>query len=371
MVKYSVARYAQRRMSEMNRLEKTLNAAGMGRQDGLLIHKPSNIFYLSGYTGEGLLAAGTGFQAIITDFRYTEQAERQAPGFQVLMVEKGVSHAALAAQLFQAHGIKQVRYEDDKVTVRGFERIKKDMPGFAFSPLDGAPEKIRRLKDEGELALIEEACNISCRAFEALLPRIKPGLTEKQLQIMLDYAMLDMGADSLAFDTIVASGVNGSLPHAIPSDKKVEADEMITFDFGAKKGGYCADMTRTVSLGRPGAEMKRIYDTVLLAQETCEAMLAPGRVCSDIDAEARRIIDGAGYAGRFGHGLGHGVGIDIHEEPRLSAPCGDLLEEGHVVTVEPGIYVPGLGGVRIENTCAITKDGGRTLVHAQKALLIL
>ena len=355
----------------MNRLEKTLALAGIGAGDGILIHKPSNIFYLSGFTGEGLLAAGNGFQAIITDFRYTEQAERQAPGFQVLMVEKGVSHAALAARLFSDRDVKNVRYEDDKVTVRAFRRMEKDMPGISFAPLDGAPENARRIKEEKELRLIEAACDISCRAFEQILPKIRPGMTEKQLQILLDYAMLDLGADGLAFDTIVASGVNGSLPHAIPSEKKLETGEMITLDFGAKKGGYCADMTRTVALGRPSEDMRRIYDTVLLAQETCEGMLAPGRKCSEIDAEARRIIDGAGFAGRFGHSLGHGVGIDIHEEPRLSPSCEDLLEPGHVVTVEPGIYVPGLGGVRIENTCAVTPDGGRTLVHAQKALLIV
>lgn len=355
----------------MNRLERTLQLAGVGAQDAILIHKPSNIFYLSGYTGEGLLAAGHGFQAIVTDFRYTEQAERQAPGFEVLMVEKGVSHAALAARLFADHGIKNVLYEDDQVTVRSFDRMKKDMPGLSFAPINGAPERARRVKEEGELALIEEACDISCRAFADMAQKIRPGMTEKQLQILLDYTMLEMGADSLAFDTIVASGVNGSLPHAIPSDKKVEMGEIITFDFGAKKGGYCADMTRNVALGKPSAAMQRIYDTVLCAQETCEGLLAPGKSCRDIDAEARRIIDGAGYAGRFGHGLGHSVGIDIHEDPRLSPACGDLLETGNTITVEPGIYVPGLGGVRIENTCAITEDGGRTLVHAQKALLIL
>lgn len=355
----------------MSRMEKMLSLAGIKPQEGVLIHKPSNMFYLSGYTGEGVIAAGEGFQAIITDFRYTEQAERQAPGFEVLMVEKGVSHMALAAKLFARHEIKAVRYEDDEVTVRSFESIRKAIPGMEFSSLGNAPETARRVKDEGELQCIEKACDISCKAFDALLPRIKPGLTEKQLQIMLDYTMLEMGADTLAFDTIVASGVNGSLPHAIPSDKKIAAGEMITFDFGAKKGGYCADMTRTVSLGEPQAEMRRIYETVLRAQETCEAALAPGKCCRDIDAMAREIIDGAGYAGRFGHGLGHAVGIDIHEEPRLSMLCEDILVPGNTITVEPGIYVPGLGGVRIENTCAITENGARTLVHAQKALLIL
>lgn len=355
----------------MTRIERMLQLAGVGANEGVLIHKPSNMFYLSGYTGEGLLAAGNGYQVIITDFRYTEQAERQAPGFEVWMVEKGVSHEALAAKLFGEKGVSQVRYEDDEVTVRAFEGLKKAMPGFMFSSLGNAPERARRIKDAGELACIETACDISCRAFDALLPRIRPGMTEKQLQILLDYTMLEMGADSLAFDTIVASGENGSLCHAIPGERKLQPGDMITFDFGAKKGGYCADMTRTVALGQPKAEMKKIYDTVLLAQEACEAALAPGKCCRDIDAIARKIIDDAGYQGRFGHGLGHGVGIDIHEEPRLSQTCADLLEPGHVVTVEPGIYVPGLGGVRIENTCAITENGARTLVHAQKALLIL
>ena len=157
------------------------------------------------------------------------------------------------------------------------------------------------------------------------------------------------------------------------SEKRPDEEKyhVVLMDFGAKKGGYCADMTRTVSLGRPSDEMQTIYGAVLLAQETCETMLAPGKCCFDIDAEARRIIDAAGYAGRFGHGLGHSVGIDIHEDPRLSPACGDLLEPGVTITVEPGIYVPGLGGVRIENTCVVTENGGRTLVHAQKALLIL
>ena len=355
----------------MKRMEKMLKLADVGAGEGVLIHKPSNMFYLSGYTGEGLIAAGEGFQAIVTDFRYTEQAERQAPGFQVLMVEKGVSHADLAARLFAEKGVSRVRYEDDEVTMRAFEGLKKAMPGMEFASLNNAPETARRIKDEGELKRIEEACDISCRAFDALLPRIRPGMTEKQLQILLDYTMLEMGADSLAFSTIVAAGENGSLPHAIPSDRKICKGDMITFDFGAKKGGYCADMTRTVALGEPKAEMRRIYETVLQAQETCEAALAPGKCCRDIDQMARDIINEAGYAGRFGHGLGHAVGIDIHEEPRLSQTCGDLLETGHVITVEPGIYVPGLGGVRIENTCAITETGGRTLVHAQKAQLNL
>ncbi|MBE5787704.1 MAG: aminopeptidase P family protein [Clostridiales bacterium] len=355
----------------MNRLEKVLQLAAVGANEAILIHKPSNIYYLSGYTGEGLLAAGHGFQAIITDFRYTEQAENQAPGFQVQMIEKGVGHADLAARLYAEHGVTTIYYEDDEVTMRAFDGLKKAMPEITFVSLKNAPEKCRRIKDEKELSFIEEACNISCKAFEAVLPKVKPGMTEKQIQILLDFTMLEMGADGLAFDTIVASGENGSLPHAIPGPRKIQAGDMITFDFGAKKHGYCADMTRTVAIGNPKPEMLRIYETVLRAQEECEAALAPGKICKDIDSIARKIIDDAGYQGRFGHGLGHAVGIDIHEDPRLSQFCTDPLEVGHVVTVEPGVYIPGLGGVRIENTCAITENGGRTLVHAQKALLIL
>jgi len=353
------------------RINKLLQAAHLAPDEGILIYKPSNMFYLSGYTGEGLVAVGHGFQAIITDFRYTEAAERQAPGFDVLMMDNGKSHEALANELFLSHGVKCVLYEDDQVTVRDFERIRKAIPGMAWRSLNNAPEAIRRIKDQQELDFIEEACDISCRAFDRLLPQIKPGMTEKELQLKLEFLLLELGGDALAFNTIVASGVNGSLPHAVPSDKKVALHEMITFDFGAKKGGYCADMTRTVALGTPTDEMKKIYDTVLLAQQTCEDMLSPGKACKEIDAMARKIIDEAGYAGRFGHGLGHSVGIDIHEDPRLSPRSEDLLEANQTITVEPGIYVPGLGGVRIEDTCAITETGGRSLVHAQKALLIL
>ena len=288
----------------MNRLENMMSLAGLGSDEAVLIHKPSNIFYLSGYTGEGLLAVGKGFQAIVTDFRYTEQAEKQAPGFQVLMVEKGVSHAALAYRLLSEHEIKSVRYEDDKVTVKAFEGLKKDMPGMAFFPLGGAPEQARRIKDQRELELIEEACDISCRALDAVLPKIRPGMTEKQLQILLDYAMYEMGADSLAFDTIVASGVNGSLPHAIPSDKKIERGDMITMDFGARKGGYCADMTRTVALGEPSPEMERSTTPCSWPRKPAKACWVPAnpagistrRPAGSSTARATRAASATGWA---------------------------------------------------------------------------
>lgn len=352
-------------------MDKLLASLSLAANEGVLIHKPSNMFYLSGYTGEGLIAACGAFRAIVTDFRYTEQAENQAPGFLVKMIETGVSHVKLASALFAEKGVAAVYFEDDEVTVKAFRAMQEAMPGVEFKPLSGAPEKLREIKDASEIARIEEACAISCKAFEAILPRIREGMTEKELQLALDYEMLSLGADGLAFNTIVASGENGSLPHAIPGERKIRRGDMITMDFGAKKGGYCADMTRTVALGEPSAEMRKIYDIVYRAQCECQAALAPGKSCFDIDKLSRDIIYGAGYEGRFGHGLGHAVGIDIHESPRLSPTCRDMLRPGHVITVEPGIYVPGLGGVRIENTCVVTEDGARTLVHAQKELLIL
>lgn len=355
----------------VSRMDNLLSRLALADNEGILIHKPSNMFYLSGYTGEGLIVAGKGFRAIVTDFRYTEQAENQAPDFAVRMIETGVSHAQSAGAMFSENGVDTVYFEDDYVTVKMYQAIQKAMPGVNFKPIAGAPEKLREIKDDDEIAHIEEACVLSCKAFENILPRIREGMTEKELQLALDYEMLSLGADGIAFSTIVASGENGSLPHAIPGERKIRRGDMITLDFGAKKGGYCADMTRTVALGEPSAEMRAIYDIVYRAQCECQAALAPGKSCAEIDRLSRDIIYGAGYEGRFGHGLGHAVGIDIHESPRLSPACNDVLLPGHTMTVEPGIYIPGLGGVRIENTCVITKDGARTLVHAQKELLIL
>ena len=355
----------------MDRVQKLLAKLSLAANEAVLISGRSNIFYLSGYTGEGLLLLFENIRCIITDSRYTEQAGRQAPGFGVEMIVAGVKHTEIAYRLLCENAVSRLYYEDDQFTVRDFESMRGVMPGITFESVNNAPEKLREVKDEGEIALISEACDISCDAFDWLLGELRPGMTERQSRQLLDNRMLELGADKIAFDTIVAGGVNGSLPHAIPGDRRFEKGDMITFDFGAKKGGYCADMTRTVAIGQPKDEMKRIYETVLLAQRSCEEALAPGKRCRDIDALARKIIDDAGYHGRFGHGLGHSVGIDIHEEPRLSPLSDALLVPGTVITVEPGIYVPGLGGGRIENTCVVTRDGGRTLVRAQKDLVVL
>ncbi len=355
----------------MNRISAFVREAGLKDNEGVYISKPSNIFYLTGFTGEGILAVTNADAAIITDFRYTEQAERQAPGIRVEMIGKGADHAFLAWKLFSAHEVRRVYIEDDHVTVRESEHLKEVMAGAHLQSLSGVPEKMRTVKDQEEIACIRRACAISCEAFEKLLSFASPGMTEKQIQLKLDYTMMELGSERLAFDTIAAAGENGSLPHAVPSDRPIARGEMLTLDFGARVRGYDADMTRTIAFGKPSDEMRRIYETVLRAHLECEEMLRPGVECRSVDGHAREVIDGAGYKGRFGHSLGHGVGIDIHENPRLSARSDDILCAGHIVTVEPGIYVPGLGGVRIEDTCVITDTGYESLVPAPKQLIIL
>ena len=240
------------------RVLKLMERLALDQCEAVLVHNPSNMFYLSGYTGEGLVLIGREMQTIITDFRYTEQAEKQAPGFSVEMTEKGVSHEAIVGRLCAEHEIGALYYEDDYLTVRSFESCRKAVPGVEWKSLHEEVQHIRQIKDEDELSRIAEACRITSEAFERLLPEIKEGVTEKELALKLEFDMLTHGATGLAFSTIVAAGANGSLPHAVPGDYKVRLGDMITFDFGAKYNGYCADMTRTVALGQPSDEMRKV-----------------------------------------------------------------------------------------------------------------
>ena len=353
----------------MERTDKLL--ASLPDDTAALIHNTSNIFYLSAYTGEGLLLVARGIRAVITDFRYIEAAQKQCPGFTVHTIRPGVGHVQVAYELLREAGITHLAIEDNVVTVREMRAMEKSMPGMSFIPMEYRVEKLREVKEDDELSRIERACDITCQAFEYICGFIAPGRTEREVQLALDYKMLSLGAQGMAFDTIVAAGENGSLPHAVPGDRVIELGDMVTMDFGAKVDGYCADMTRTVAVGQPSEKMRKIYDIVLHAQETAQAAIAPGKVCRDIDAVARDIISQEGYGECFGHSLGHGVGIDIHEEPRVSARSETVLLPGHVITVEPGIYVPGLGGVRIENSCVVTETGVRALCSASKELRIL
>ena len=356
---------------DMTRAEKLISALSLGKQDAVLLHNPSNMFYISGYTGGGVVFVSGECCAVVTDFRYTEQAEQESPGFEVHMIENGKSHEDVVEALCVRLGIRKLYFEADSLTVQAFGRWQDTVTGVEWLPVGDAVKALREIKDAQELGLIERACAITSDAFERILPQIKEGMTEKQLALLLEFDMRSHGADGIAFPSIVAAGANGSLPHAVPSDYAICRGDMVTLDFGAKVGGYCADMTRTIAVGEPSAEMKKVYQTVKDAQQMAQDAVAAGKICRDVDAVARDYINSQGYEGRFGHGLGHCLGIDIHENPRLNTVTNVPLKVGQVVTVEPGIYLPGVGGVRIENTVAVTETGCRALTFPSRELIIL
>lgn len=353
-----------------NRIEKLLALMKRADMTHVLIQKPNNMRYLTGYTGEGCLLVSAVETVILTDFRYVEQAGRQAPGLRVVRYDAQHPMLSELLALLKAQGAEKLAVEEDDMTVESYRRMKEKLSGLELTAAHGETEELRLIKDEGEIELIAKACAISCAAFDKMLGVMKAGMTEKEIQLELDYTMLRLGGDGLAFDTIACAGVNGSLPHAIPGDHVVQEGELLTLDFGATYGGYCADMTRTVAFGKISDELHDIYDTVLKAQLMSLDMVGPGVVCRDVDRCARDYLDSK-YPGAFGHSLGHGVGLFIHEQPGLNTRDERKLAPGHIVTIEPGVYLPGVGGCRIEDTVAIQENGYRNLVNAPKELITL
>lgn len=339
--------------------------------DAAWIVSPENIRYLTGYTGEGCLVVAGGEAVILTDFRYVEQAARQSPGCRCLRtVNKEIEASDLVRGLLSDCGAKTLGFEPGIVTVAQYEEMKAALGDIAFVNLDGMVEALREIKDAGEIEKMQRASRIACAAFENMLGRIHPGMTEKQVQVELDYEMLRLGSEMCAFSTIACSGLNGSLPHAIPSDHVLQSGELLTMDFGAQVEGYKCDMTRTVAIGKISDELRAIYDTVLEAQLAALEAVRAGLVCKDGDRVARDIID-ARYPGAFGHSLGHGVGLQIHEAPWMSRVSDAPLKSGHVVTVEPGVYIEGVGGCRIEDMVFVTDTGCVNAIAAPKQLIIL
>jgi len=355
----------------MNRVGKLIAAMGLKEHEAVMVYKPANFFYLTGFTGEGLALVGAKGRAVITDFRYVEQAQNQSEGFEVLSISKGQTHEDIASGLCARWNVTTLYYEEDAMTVRTFHAAQNAIQGVTWKPLRDDIEHLREIKDDSEIVLIEKACKITSESFERILSQIKEGMTEKELAVQLEFDMLFHGADGPAFTTIIAAGANGSLPHAVPGQYRIRRGDMITMDFGAKVGGYCADMTRTVAFGKPNDEMRRVYETVQTAQRMSADAVRAGGDCRAIDAIARNYIDAQGYPGRFGHGLGHSLGIEIHENPRLNATALSTLQVNQLMTVEPGIYLPGVGGVRIEDTVVVLEGGCRALTLPTKELLIL
>ena len=353
-----------------DRVRKLLPLMAEKGMSHMLVTKFNNMRYLTGYTGEGMLVVSEGQSTIITDFRYTEQVGRQAPQVKVLQSDAEHPMYSLLRGLLEADGASRLAIEEDQMTVATWRRVSQELPGVELISAEGLIEQARIVKDSDEIGCIRKACAISCEAFEKLLGRVKAGMTEREVQRTLEDLMLSLGSEGPAFSTIACAGVNGSLPHAIPGDHVIAQGEMLTLDFGATYGGYKADMTRTIAFGAISDELKAIYDTVLEAQLNALSKIGPGVVCASLDKEAHDLIN-ARYPGAFGHSLGHGVGLDIHEQPGLNWRDERLLVPGHVVTVEPGVYLPGVGGCRIEDTVAITEDGFENLVNAPKELITL
>ena len=370
---------AERILSVPHRIERLREKMRDQQLDAILITNPENRRYLSGFTGHdsGADSAGTLLvtadgMTLITDGRYIEQAEGECPG--VTIVKREGKYAPLVAETLLATAAARVGFEATHVTVATRDDLANavkekagDKPVPELVATRSLIEPLRAVKDPDELEAIERAVAITDETFAHICGYLRAGLTEKQVAQEIERYMLEQGAEGLAFDTIVASGPNAALPHAVPTARPLGLGEPITIDMGARFAGYCADMTRTVCLGVPGDEAQQVYDLVLRAQQTCEDGIRPGMTGQQADALARDTFTAAGRGDQYLHGTGHGLGLEIHEDPRLGQYAEDsTLEPGMVITVEPGLYVAGWGGIRIEDTALVTEDGIRVLTRSPK-----
>jgi Xaa-Pro aminopeptidase len=333
--------------------------AGQGAA-AMLLSNASDIRYLTGFTGEDSWALVTrrGVTAI-SDRRFEEELATGTPHLRAVMRKESLAEE-LGREL-RAARVKKLIVQAEHVTLTQRASIGRYCRGVKLVPVSGWLLEQRAVKDDSEVAHIEEAIAIQQAAFTQLKGQLKVGMAERQVCAQLEFNMRRLGADGPAFRTIVGVGANSSIPHYHPGDFKVKRNEPLLIDFGAVVHGYHSDMTRVIVLGKLSRKMVEVYEVVREAQAAGIAAIAPGKKLADVDAAARKVIKAAGYGKQFGHGLGHGIGLQIHEEPRLSWAAEGVLEMGHVVTVEPGIYLPGVGGVRLEDDVLVTERGGRNL----------
>lgn len=354
--------------------------------DVLLLTDGYNIHYLSGYKGHtGCMLSFGKSKYILTDSRYTEQVTIEAPDY--ICVDIGIDGYSkkvtsllcncMPKTSFDASNKLRIGFENKHISYEQFNAFNKAMEeeydtAYEFVPLDEKVNDLRMIKSAEEIEYIAIAESIGDKAFSRILEVLTPGMTEKEIALELEYTMKKLGADGISFDTIAATGRNSSLPHAVPTEAVLTEGDFLTMDFGCIYKGYCSDMTRTVFIGNnPSPKQKMIYDLVLRAQTEAMAHIKPGVKCSDVDAIARDIISNEGYGDFFGHGLGHSVGLYIHESPRCSRKCDTILEPGMTMTVEPGIYLPGEFGVRIEDLVLVTDEGYKNLTRSPKQLICI
>lgn len=342
------------------------------KNDCVIITSPENRRYFTSFnSSDGFLVITVDEATFFTDSRYIEAAQKQITACEAVLLRR-VSETIVP--YLKEKNIENIYLETERLTVAELNSLKK---AFDFCKVEAKEEvdeiinKARAVKTDYEVDCIKKAQKIAEDAFSHILTFIKEGVTEKEIALELDFYMLKNGAEAVSFETIAVSGKNSSMPHGVPTDKKIENGDFITMDFGAVYNGYHSDMTRTVIVGKPTEKQKEVYETVLKAQKSALEVLKNGVTGFDADKVARDIIENAGYKENFGHGTGHGVGIEIHESPNLSPYSKATLETGNVVTVEPGIYIPDEFGVRIEDMALITEDGYINLTSCEKELIIL
>jgi len=339
--------------------------------DAVLVTSAPNVRYLTGLASSNaaLLLPADGGGLLATDSRYALAAQRDAPDLELL--NERFIEGKLTAEAAR-RGLTRLAFEAHEMTVERHDALVAETEGITTVPFGRKIEELRTVKDPSELELLASACRISAQAIADVLPQIRPGLSERALASLLEYRMTQLGADRPAFETIVASGPNGAIPHHAPTDRPLRRGDLVTIDFGALYGGYHADMTRTVAVGEPAGWQRDIYDLVAEAQRAGIEAVEEGAEAGAVDAAARDLIEAAGHSAHFQHGLGHGVGLEIHEAPMLGYGRTGKLADRVPVTVEPGVYLPGKGGVRIEDVVVVTAGGGaRILTSTTRELLVL
>lgn len=341
--------------------------------DAMLLTCEANRFYASGFHSSGTdgvaLITGRTFY-YFTDSRYTEAAARCLVGAELREVGRGRGYTDLIEEVIKAEGIGRMGFEDAYMTVQDFNHYRKAL-SCQLVPATELMWRLRETKSEVELEAMSGAQRIAERALGDILNEIRPGVTEKELAARLQYLMLHYGASDMSFNPIVVSGANGSMPHGVPTEKEIRDGEFVTMDFGCIFHGYCSDMTRTVAVGHATEEMEKVYHTVLTAQRAGIQKAHAGVTGREVDGAARHVIEEAGYGAYFGHSFGHGVGVEVHEFPNATPGNDRPLPSGAVISAEPGIYLPGKLGVRIEDVIVITEDGCKNLTKAPKELVIL
>ncbi|HEV2618652.1 MAG TPA: aminopeptidase P family protein [Acidobacteriaceae bacterium] len=361
-------------MSLNARKKQAMRAAKVAGVDALLVTHLPDVRWLTGFTGSNAALVLSGSRAVLfTDGRYTTQAKAEASGMRVVIAPKSAMIAA--CEWIAKARITRCGFDEGNTTVASLDQMRKAVPAGVrrkmFAPVGSLIAKLRWTKDADEVAKMRAAAALGCRLFESILSTMEPGMTETAVAAELEHAARNAGAEAMSFPTIVASGERSALPHGMASRKKLPRRGFVTLDFGVVLDGYCSDMTRTVHLGRATPQERAAYEAVLAAQEAGVAAVRAGTIAGDVDEAARSVLRTAGLADWFTHSTGHGVGLEIHEGPRLAQKQTQRLETGMIVTIEPGVYLPGKFGVRIEDMVLVTPTGGEILTTCTKAWIEL